>query len=75
MPACVEDSQHRSDGIDDGAFGRAKAAAVTLREILPVLQARWLDQRKNGTRVIPFRLPPFLFAGGMVTMLSPNRAM
>ena len=53
-----------------GSFSQAREAALALREVLPVLRARGVDQRQNCTVMIPLRLPSYLFAGGMVAAFS-----
>jgi 2-dehydropantoate 2-reductase len=61
-----------------GSFGEAREAALTLREILPVLRARGVNLRQNFMELTPLRLPPYLFAGGMVAAFSfskPFRAV
>ena len=48
----------------------AREAALTLREILSVLRARGVDLRQNFMELMPLRLPPSLFAAGMVAAFS-----
>ena len=57
-----------------GSFSQAREAALALREVLPVLRARGVDQRQNCTEMIPLRLPSYLFAGGMVAAFSFSKA-
>jgi 2-dehydropantoate 2-reductase len=52
------------------SFGEAREAALTLREILPILRARGLNLQQNSMELAPFRLPPYLFAGAMVAAFS-----
>jgi hypothetical protein len=56
-----------------GSFGEAREAALTLREILPVLRARGLNLQQNFAELAPFRMPPYLFAGGIVAAFSFSR--
>jgi 2-dehydropantoate 2-reductase len=56
-----------------GSFGEAREAALTLREILPVLRARGLNLQQNSTELAPFRVPSYLFAGGMVAAFFLSR--
>jgi 2-dehydropantoate 2-reductase len=61
-----------------GSFNEAREAALTLREMLPVLQARGVNLQQNFTELMPLRMPPYLFAGGMVAAFSfskPFRAV
>jgi 2-dehydropantoate 2-reductase len=53
-----------------GSFNEAREAALTLREMLPVLQARGVNLQQNFTELMPLRMPPYLFAGGMVAAFS-----
>ncbi|MGA3049859.1 MAG: 2-dehydropantoate 2-reductase N-terminal domain-containing protein [Terracidiphilus sp.] len=61
-----------------GSFNEAREAALTLREMLPVLQARGVNLQQNFTELMPLRMPPYFFAGGMVAAFSfskPFRAV
>jgi 2-dehydropantoate 2-reductase len=55
------------------SFGEAREAALTLREILPVLRARGLNLQQNSMELAPFRIPSYLFAGGMVAAFFFSR--
>jgi 2-dehydropantoate 2-reductase len=57
-----------------GSFSHAREAALALREVLPILRARGVNPRQNCVEMIPLRLPPSLFAGGMVTAFSFSKA-
>ncbi len=57
-----------------GSFKEAREAALTMREMLPVLRARGVDLQQNFTGLIPLRMPRFLFAGGMVAAFSFSKA-
>jgi 2-dehydropantoate 2-reductase len=48
------------------SFNEVREAALTLREILSVLRARGVDLQQNFMELTPLRMPPYLFAGGMV---------
>jgi 2-dehydropantoate 2-reductase len=56
-----------------GSFSEAREAALTLREILPVLRARGLNLQQNSMELAPFRIPSYLFAGGMVAAFFFSR--
>ena len=58
-----------------GSFGEAREAALTLREVLPVLRARGVNLQQNSMELTPLRMPPYLFAGGMVAAFSFSKAM
>jgi 2-dehydropantoate 2-reductase len=58
-----------------GSFGEAREAALTLREILPVLRARGLNLQQNFMELAPFRIPSYLFAGGMVAAFSFSKSL
>jgi 2-dehydropantoate 2-reductase len=58
-----------------GSFSQAREAAVALREVLPILRARGVVPRQNCTEMIPLRLPPSLFAGGLVAAFSFSKAL
>ncbi|WP_158822751.1 ketopantoate reductase family protein [Granulicella sp. S156] len=53
-----------------GSFSQAREAALTLREMLPVLRARGINLRQNFMELTPLRMPPYLFAAGMVAAFS-----
>jgi len=53
-----------------GSFGEARGAALTLREMLPALRARGVNLQQNYMEMAPLRMPPYLFAGGMVAAFS-----
>ena len=55
------------------SFGEAREAALTLREILPVLRARGLNLQQNSMELALFRIPSYLFAGGMVAAFFFSR--
>jgi 2-dehydropantoate 2-reductase len=53
-----------------GSFNQARQAALTVREMLPVLRARGVNLQQNFMELTPLRMPPYLFAGGMVAAFS-----
>ncbi len=57
-----------------GSFKEAREAALTVREMLPVLRARGVNLQQNFMNLIPLRMPASLFAGGMVAAFSFSKA-
>jgi 2-dehydropantoate 2-reductase len=53
-----------------GSFNEAREAALNLREIFSVLRARGVNLQQNFMELMPLRMPPYLFAGGMVAAFS-----
>ena len=57
-----------------GSFNEAREAALTMQEMLPILRARGVDLQHNFTELAPLRMPPYLFAGGIVAAFSFSKS-
>jgi 2-dehydropantoate 2-reductase len=57
-----------------GSFNEAREAALTTQEMLRILRARGVDLQHNFTELAPLRMPPYLFAGGIVAAFSFSKS-
>ena len=56
------------------SFNEAREAALTMQEMLPILRARGVNLEHNFTELAPLRMPPYLFAGGILAAFSFSKS-